>query len=466
MIEFIDEEISQGNQSQVVKCKFDGKNAIIKSPNSIEFTPELERDAWQILKQLNCINFCEVYKILPYTVGSLEHSIVYEEISIKGKNYSLHDIITNSIFPPHIIYNCIMQTMGTILMMEQKGITHYDLHTDNIMIKPTPYDVHVYKIGNEIIPIVTFGITPVIIDFGMSHIKNHKYKSTSYFANIGVTNFMSDPFVDSRVFLRNCTSVMTEYIAKLSLKPPKQRYHNFKDVTILLNEFSDSVKKIFSSQNIVKTGWFKDESLPNIFNLVQDELPEAMNGIERGMFGIDFNRVVDLLQYDISLPLKYRECNFTLEEAFAKFAINWFRNVEPIIRNTREEMLFLKNLIMLKYGSSVQDYIRLHHRYPEIKNLVRLRRDLRDLTNAYNNFLLEKQKQTAKLKRKMYAKMEQKSTLEIFRQLPKLPNQYFENMTVHVMNSNGKNVNFIVDKDTVSDLNKNEIETIKKRLDK
>lgn len=57
-------EEDQGAQRAVFKCAWKDKRAIMKMSKHIDFVLELEEEAWNILKQLNCIHFCEVYEKL------------------------------------------------------------------------------------------------------------------------------------------------------------------------------------------------------------------------------------------------------------------------------------------------------------------------------------------------------------------------------------------------------------------
>lgn len=154
-------------------------------------------------------------------------------------------------------------------MIEHMGITHYDLHADNVMVADTPYDVHVYKFGDSVIPIRTFGLAPVIIDFGMAYIPNSKYNATCVFSNEGYTTFTSHPIVDSRLLLMTAIKDLQELLGGMKCKTRKVfNFNQYAQSYIVIEQFIKKVKQIFSPLGLRHNGWYKKENM--FTDIVQD----------------------------------------------------------------------------------------------------------------------------------------------------------------------------------------------------
>lgn len=92
--------------------------------------------------------------------------IIYEKIDNIG---SLSDFIEKYNYSEiHIesIYNQLFFSLAEAY--EKFRFTHYDLHTDNILIKETEIKHVRYEVDGKIINVKTHGLIPVIIDYGHS----------------------------------------------------------------------------------------------------------------------------------------------------------------------------------------------------------------------------------------------------------------------------------------------------------
>ena len=203
------EEADQGAQGYIKKYVLNDQPVVIKFSNHIDFVLELEEEVWKRLKLLNSIHFCKVLTKTSINPGERRYQLVFEEIThyepknsislrnqsnigpvkekdnstiIKNKNDSLANLLYDAKHKVVALMNCLNQTLAAIIMYQNLGITHYDLHVDNVMITNTEYDVHVYKLENNILAIKTFGLSPVIIDFGMAYVPNNRYNATCMFA--------------------------------------------------------------------------------------------------------------------------------------------------------------------------------------------------------------------------------------------------------------------------------------------
>ena len=126
----------------------------------------------------------------------------YIDNSSKFYNYIRSNKISED-----VLYSIIKQVLlGINIAQKEKKFTHYDLHSNNVIIKKCNKDiVFLYKIDDEnqfCVP--TFGYYPVIIDFGFSYIEdmneNPLWTSLAH-TDVG---FMSDRFdgiADPKLFL-------------------------------------------------------------------------------------------------------------------------------------------------------------------------------------------------------------------------------------------------------------------------
>lgn len=453
----------QGVQGSVFKCEWKNKPAIMKMSNHIDFVLELEEEAWFRLKKLNCIHFCEVIDKVPIKSGERCYCLFYDEIINNSRNDSLANLIYEEAHHPNAILNCVRQTLAAMAMFEQLGITHYDLHADNVMVTDTPYDVHVYKFEDRIVPIRTYGLAPVIIDFGMAYIPNNKYNATCMFAKEGYTTFMPDPIVDSRLLLMTAIKDLKRFVKGLKSRTRKIFNTYYKESCTIIEMFIKKVELMFTPLMLRDNGWFKKEDMfPNVMDELIDQLPPLITNTRNGIFKSDnFNWIIELLQHEIDIPVIHKPNAPSFDKATCILAMNWKRFVEPVIRNTREEQLFFKDLVSVPHDADVNMYMKIKHRYPKIKNIKQLRMNVKDMGEAFNNFLYNKSYEVVRIKDELYSKLLHRTTIDIMNDLPSMPNKYSEGMTVIVMDPTSPNHKKIVlDERLASMLNMNEQEAL------
>jgi len=460
-------ENDQGAQGSVYKCVWKNQPAIMKMSNHIDFVLELEEEAWNRLKTLNCLHFCEVFEKIPLKPGERRYCLFYKEITNNSRNDSLANLIFEQNHHPNAILNCVRQTLAAIAMFEKLGITHYDLHADNVMVADTQYDVHVYKFGDKIVPIRTYGLAPVIIDFGLAYIPNNRYNATCVFAKDGFTTFMSDSIVDSRLFLMTAIKELKELVKSFRMRTRSVFNSQYKNTCIVIEKFIMKAELIFTSLKLQQNGWYKKENMfPNIIEDLIAQLPQTLRNTERGIFKYNnFNWIIELLQHEITIPIQYKQTDASFSKATCEFAIDWKRYVEPIIRNTHEEQFFFKDLVSIPHDADDTVYKTMKSRYPKIKIIKRLRKHIKNMGDAFNNFLFEKRCEADRIKKDLYAKLLYKSTQDILYILPSMPNKYIEGMTMLVMDPASPNhKQVILDKKLVGMLNENEQETLQKYI--
>ncbi len=405
---------------------------VIKTSKQVDFVIENEVEAWKRVSVFDSPHFVKVIKTVPLSKRENNLVVFFEEISTGMENgryvsgahclyhnqsakkecISLSDLLKDPDRHPSAVLNCVRQALAAVIMYENVGITHYDLHADNIMIRNTPYDIHVYKVQDTIIPIMTFGITPVIIDFGLAHIDNSGWASTNAFLYQGISTFIKDPIMDCILLL---TTVKTH-----------MEFHNSWIVSNYIHEMETYCKYIkhvtewFKHLNVDNNGWFTRRIFPDtVYDMLQS-FPE----VEYGIFSVkNISCVIDLLQYSIVVPIK--ECensNVTFKQALLRLCVVWIETVEPVFNNIRREKMFFKDLIIYvakhKDKVDIHDIVKLRKKHKDILNFHRLISAVCCLRNAYSDRIYKLSPLIQTIKKDLYAKVAQKSTLDFLNDVP------------------------------------------------
>jgi hypothetical protein len=426
-----DEE--QGSQGYVCKCTWEDSPAVAKSSNHVDFVLDLEETAAKTLDELDCVHFCKMLERRTFSNSS--DILIFEEIfHSDDKNDSLANLIYQENHHPKAILNCVRQTLAAIVMFEKLGITHYDLHADNVMITDATHDIHVYDFGKDrIVPIQTNGITPVVIDFGMSHVPRSKFGATCAFVHQGFTPFTNDPLVDSRLLLKTVSRDLRRMVKGFRSKTKSVFNSKYKESCLVVEQFAKKIDLIFKSLKLEHhSGWFPEHTFEDIPKDLTSRIPFKT---KKGIFKKEnFSWVLELVQHELVVPVEKIEDAPSFEHAVAGLALLWKKFVEPVIRNTHEEQIFLKDLVNTNTNSG---YVRLRHRYPKIKNMVRLKKCVKDLANSFGNYVFEANVRISEKKRGLYSKIPYQNTFAILNALPKMPISYVQGMTVLVMNDCG-----------------------------
>ena len=333
----------KGTQGIIFKCQWKNKAAIIKKFNDQPFALELESHIWDILKKFKNIHFCKIYD-----VGT--DYIVFKQITCEKIFISLSDVFFEKKYSTSLALNCIFQTLAAVIMYEKKGITHYDLHGDNVLIQKTIYDIHVYKIGDFFMAIETFGLTPVIIDFGLACLKNFNWLATFSFLKEGYTTFLQDTNIDSRFLLFTC------------LKDGKKR----KDKTFSF--FSETVKSMFSTLYLSEeTGRLKKTYYPDLIKEITDEI----NLDETGLFSLEhISWTLDVLHAGILLPLTEKSCDDSFFKLYTVFSKTWKKYVTADILTQK---VLLKKIILSQLSEEEMHEINVLFPFISKKHLYTLK---------------------------------------------------------------------------------------------
>ena len=227
------------------------------------------------------------------------------------------------------------------------------------------------------------------------------------------------------------------------------------------------IKDIYGNLKIQENGWFHDNCFNNIINEIVNMMPKILNQRNGGIFkknNLDWT--FELLQHEILLPLKTPETpelhlklkQLQLSKMILLFAAEWVY-VEQIIRNTKEEQLFLKDLVSM--DESLKSYCIMRHRYPKIKNLKKLKTYCKTSSEIFSHLLNNYKKKIEVKKSLIYSKMQYQTTEDILMSLPKQSIKYEKNMKLNFIDTSGiqKSFNLTINDIMVTKLNENEQET-------
>lgn len=314
------DEILHYYESNISKKKKETGLVVFKMSQHINY---LIRHEGIVMKSLNelasyCPHFCKlvgdiVIHIDPFkkmeenpfkieTKYPIEKDVILIEYIRNSRKFC--SFIKSTQIKDGILFSIIKQVLMAITVAQQKkNFTHYDLHSDNIMIKKCSKDlVFLYVLDKKnqfCIP--TFGYYPIIIDFGFSYTKdlehNPMWPSLCH-TDCGFMGISYDKISDHKLFL---TTVSKEF-------------EDYRKKTFSQNFLKKFVKYNYSCLNIEwDSGWDA-----NIKHSISDYVVKE---IERCGKLTNFFReytyyFVDIIQTLIDLPLEkgstYSIKNFNL----------------------------------------------------------------------------------------------------------------------------------------------------------
>ena len=109
------------------------------------------------------------------------------------------------------LMSIVKQTLFASFIANQKvGFTHYDLHSDNILIKDcNPNSAFLYIIDENYYLIPTYGRYPIIIDFGFSFsnsAENKRMNCNLAHTKYGFIQCKNDEYTDAKLFLTSVSN--------------------------------------------------------------------------------------------------------------------------------------------------------------------------------------------------------------------------------------------------------------------
>ena len=266
--------------------------------------------------------------------------LVMENIEDARKMYRY---IKNDSIQPEVVMSIVKQTLiANIIAGEHTRFTHYDMHSNNVLVKKCqPNSAFLYILDeNRTYLVPTYGYYPIIIDFGFSFNKNCEHKpmyGALAHTDIGFIPSVYDQHSDAKLFLTSVSNEIKKY----------------KDCEIS-NTFRTLVENIYGKCKVdLECGWDTREDDVSI----SDQLLKKMsNQFRRSkFFKKQGHHVVDLLQTLVDLPLTNRKTEDNIDD-LAGILITEFLKIEKDISEDFYNMYILKNII--ETASSLKnDYV-------------------------------------------------------------------------------------------------------------
>lgn len=231
----------------------------------------------------------------------------------------------------NILYSTIKQVlMAIIIAQHKKKFTHYDLHSNNIMMKKCNKDlVFLYVIDKDnqfCVP--TLGHYPIIIDFGFSYIEN--MNDGPLWPSMGHTDvgFMSDRFdwvADPKLFL---VTVSNEIKYKRQSKKAKK--------------LRKIVRNIFYSLNIDwDCGWDDVKDNNSASNCINEIIRDSNNSSK--LFKEYEHYCIDILQSLVILPIEQQSYT-DIHISYETFIKEWIK-IENEISSPFYNLYILKGIV-------------------------------------------------------------------------------------------------------------------------
>jgi hypothetical protein len=291
-----------------------------------------------------CPHFHGVYGIVPF-----DSNVHYEEdcpleYSTKSKvirremllmqhiahKYDFHDMIRDESIKNDLILTIFQQVLLCIHMMHAYRFTHYDLHTENIIIRNCHPNLHLLYLLDEhterLVP--TYGYVPNIIDYGFSYcdVQSNPLSCTLLHTQDGFTSERFDPYADLKLFF-----ISTVY--DIGKEDSRKK---------IASKLSNITRNIFSGMNVSwSSGWDRSKHVSPVrivHELIRDYVKTSVLFNKSDLW---FDTLQQLIELPLS-PLPYHE----LEKACRGFIEEFVKFEERIVSKTLLNYIFR---VLVKY---------------------------------------------------------------------------------------------------------------------
>lgn len=246
------------------------------------------------------------------------------------KSSKFYNYIKSEKIDEDVLYSAVKQVLMSItIAQKEKKFTHYDLHSNNVMIKKCNKDlVFLYKIDNDnqfCVP--SLGYYSVIIDYGFSYISDMEdgpLLTSMAHTDVGFLSDRYDWVADPKLFLVTVSDEIKE-----------------KRGTAKSKKFRRIVKNIFAPLKIDwDSGWDNVEKKGAVDYIIDILEPYC----EKSRLFTDYDYYcLDLLQALIILPLEEQDYS-NIEKPFETFITEWVK-IENEISNEFYNLYILKELV-------------------------------------------------------------------------------------------------------------------------
>lgn len=279
-----------------------------------------------------CPHFHRVYGKLPFDCNvhyedacpltfSSKTKIVRREMLLMqhiSHKYDFHEMIQDESIKDDLIVTLVKQVLLCVHLMNEFHFTHYDLHTENILIRncnPNLFLLYLLNDETELL-LPTFGYLPNVIDFGFAYadVSPNPLTCTLVHTQEGFTSARFDPFADLKLFFISSTD-------DIGRQEHRQR---------IAKRLSNITRNIFSGMNVSwSSGWDKSKLISPvkiIQELIRDTVSQSVLFTKSDLW---FDSIQQLMQLPLS-PMPYHD----LEKACRGFIEEFVKFEERIISKT------------------------------------------------------------------------------------------------------------------------------------
>lgn len=364
----------QGEQGTVGLCKRNGVTCVYKLPKFMNFLTTHEYLIFKDIESLSYLpHFVQMidYHIMPIhpkyvsedpfmeTNVSLALSTLFLEYIPRSIPF-LSMLEDSSVSFSHCL-SIMKQTLCAILFAQKQcSFVHYDLHAMNLLLRPVDeFDIHVYKLSEDRVFIIpTYGLAPVIIDYGFSYSQNlqNKYLCMApEFTNVGIYSPTSfDIFADFKRFLISVSADIRESREK----------------TKETETFRNIIKNIFYSQDVSwNSGWNRERHHSILSSLIHYIQPVDMQ--KSHLFHKYPHHCLDILTGLVKMTESPNDDSNLpcLRQAFHTFFYE-FLKIEQAVHQPFYSMYFLRIIVCLLQAYR-DEYVECISNSTELCNLVR-----------------------------------------------------------------------------------------------
>lgn len=269
---------------------------------------------------------------------------------VKG-GVSLYELIKRKNVDENILYSAVKQVLLAICMAQKnKNLTHYDLHSLNIIMRKCSKKMvflYILDDGNQIC-VPSCGYYPIIIDYGFSYInelEDGPLWPTLEHSTSGFTSDRFDKLADPKLFL---SSVSYEILNS-----------RFTHKSKILRKLT---KKMFGNLKVdLDSGW-DETNLPGPVEVITKVI-DKYNKTENIFYEYP-NFCIDIIQSLIILPMEKQETK-SLKVSLKTFFKEW-NKIDNQLIDYKYKLYILKNVV------EAAKYIRVEYIEGEVVDTVKV----------------------------------------------------------------------------------------------
>lgn len=233
----------------------------------------------------------------------------------------------------HLAFSLCKQTLIALMIAQYEcSFTHYDCHTDNILIKKCPLNsVFLYVLQDEKYLVPSYGYMPVIIDFGYSYNQNchgTNMNTVCAYTHDGFTSAIYDNDKDFKVFLCHFSYRIVDY------------FKHSKNVRAI----REYIEKLYSKEKKtdLDSGWdsLTEESISQLF---ENKIMKIFEKSDFDFFENESSHVISILEHLIELPFTQNSDDSTSE--LIRTLVAEFEKIEKCIKADYYKLYILYTMV-------------------------------------------------------------------------------------------------------------------------